>query len=83
MQPPLLTHPVSEFRKAPTAVTGENANAAWWSNKTVGNDEIVFRVSVNGATFGNKINLGNTANVEPVDATIDAGGDNVAVTWWE
>jgi hypothetical protein len=37
----------------------------------------------NGATFGDKINLSNTTHVEPVDAMIDAEGDNVAVTWWE
>ncbi len=35
--------PTGDFRKAPTAVTGENVYIAWWSNKT-GNDEVLFRV---------------------------------------
>jgi hypothetical protein len=71
MQPPLLTHSVSDFRKASTAVKGKNAYAAWWTNKTVGNDEIVFRAStVNGSTFGDNMKLGNTTNVEPVDAQL-------------
>jgi hypothetical protein len=75
--------PISDNRKAPTVVTGENVYIAWWSNKT-GNDEVLFRASTDsGATFGERINLSNTTTAESVDAEIAAEGDSVAVTWWE
>jgi hypothetical protein len=75
--------PTTDFRKAPTAVSGDNIYVSWWSNKT-GNDEVLFRSSTDGgATFGDKINLSNTTNLESVDAMVDADGDTVIVTWWE
>lgn len=70
-------------RKSPIAISGDNIYITWWSNKT-GNDEVLFRTSTDGgATFGDKINLSNTTNMDSVDAMIDAEGDTVAVTWWE
>ena len=65
----------------PTAISGESAYVAWWSNKT-GNDDVMFRAFAdNGVTFGEKVNLSNTTNAESVDAMIDAEGDNMPVTW--
>jgi hypothetical protein len=70
-------------RKAPMTVTGDNVYVTWWSNKT-GNDEVMFRASNDtGLTFGDKINLSNTTDIESVDAEIAAEGENVYVTWWE
>ncbi len=69
--------------RAPTVVTGENIYVAWWSNKT-GNDEVMFRASNDGGnTFGDKINLSNTANADSWRVEIDGEGDNVIVSWWE
>jgi hypothetical protein len=68
----------------PTAISGDNVYLAWSSNKTGGNYDVMFRASNdNGATFGDKINLSNTAGAESVDADIEASGDSVFVTWWE
>ncbi len=75
--------PTADERKAPTAVSGDNVYVSWWSNKT-GNDEVLFRSSTDGGvTFGDKINLSNTTDLESVDAMVDADGDTVIVTWWE
>ena len=53
------------------------------SNKT-GNYKVMFKASTDaGQTCGNKINLGNTADSESVDANIAASGKNVYVSWWE
>ena len=42
----------------------------------------MFRISTDrGATFGDKINLSNTAAADAIDAEISAGGRNVVVTW--
>ena len=42
----------------------------------------MFRISTDrGATFGDKINLSNTATADAIDAEISAGGGNVVVTW--
>ena len=69
--------------KAPLAINGDNVYVAWWTNKT-GNDEVLFRASTDkGQTFGDKINLSNTTDAESTRAEIDAGENNVAVTWWE
>ena len=70
-------------RKAPPSITGDNIYVAWWSNKT-GNEEVLFRASTDkGQTFGDKINLSNTTDVESTRAEIDADANNVVVTWWE
>jgi hypothetical protein len=71
------------FTEAPVFVSDDNVYVAWWSNKT-GNDEVLFRASNDGGlTFGDKINLSNTTDIESVDAEIAADGENVYVTWWE
>jgi hypothetical protein len=68
-------------RKAPIAVSGDNAYVTWASNKT-GNWEVLFRASNNnGATFGDKINLSNSTGAESEDARVAASGDNVYVSW--
>jgi hypothetical protein len=44
----------------------------------------MFRASTDsGKTFGEKINLSNTSNVDSVDREIAASGSNVFVAWWE
>jgi hypothetical protein len=69
------------FNEAPIVVSDDNVYVTWWTNKT-GNDEVMFRASKDaGLTFGDKINLSNTTNAEPVDAEIAADGENVYVTW--
>ncbi len=69
--------------KAPIVTSDGNVYVTWWSNKT-GNDEVLFRASNDGGlTFGDKINLSNTTDIESVDAEIAAEGENVYVTWWE
>jgi hypothetical protein len=71
--------------KAPPSVSGENVYVAWWTNKTANNDEeIMFKASTDGgATFGDKINLSHTTNLDSWKAEIAAEGGNVIVTWWE
>jgi hypothetical protein len=68
---------------AKIATSGDNVYIAWGSNKT-GHPEIMFRASTDGGkTFGEKINLSNTTNVDSVDREIAASGNNVFVAWWE
>ena len=58
----------------------------WWTDKGTpnANGEVMFRISTDrGATFGDKINLSNTATADAIDAEISAGGGNVVVTWGE
>lgn len=74
---------ISNPRKAPPAISGENIYITWWTNKS-GNDEVMFRASTDGgATFGNKTNLSNTTGLVSDRAEIAAEGGNVIVTWWE
>lgn len=72
---------------APVAMTGDNIYVAWWTNKTANNnDEVMFRASTDaGKTFGDKINLSNTANADSnrVEISGDANSNSVVVTWWE
>jgi hypothetical protein len=72
-------------KQAPLAISGENVYTVWWTNDTAnGNDEVMFRASIDGgAVFGNKTNLSNTTDADSVDATIDAEGRNIVITWWE
>ena len=71
-------------KQAPIAVSEDNAYVVWWTNKTNGNDEVMFRASNDsGLTFGDKVNLSNTTAVDSQDAEVAAEGSNVAVTWWE
>jgi len=74
---------LSELRKAPPAITGDNVYVAWWTNKT-GNEEVIFRASTDaGKTFGDKINLSNTTDADSWKVEIDSDADSVVVTWWE
>jgi hypothetical protein len=72
-------------KQAPIAISGENVYTAWWTNNIAnGNDEVMFRASIDGgAAFGNKTNLSNTTSSDSEDAEIAAEGGNVIVTWWE
>src|SRR5215204_1171439 len=72
-------------KQAPVAISGENVYTVWWTNNTAnGNDEVMFRASIDGGTtFGNKTNLSNTTSSDSEDAEIAAEGGNVIVTWWE
>jgi hypothetical protein len=68
---------------APIATSGDNTYIAWWTNET-GNDEVMLRSSSDrGSTFGDKINLSNTSDIESQDVEVAAEGDNIVVTWWE
>ncbi|MDN5867543.1 MAG: hypothetical protein L0H55_09105, partial [Candidatus Nitrosocosmicus sp.] len=65
------------------ATSGENLYITWWGNNT-GNWEVLFKASTDGGnTFGDKINLSNSTDVDSQDAEIAASGDNVFVSWWE
>jgi hypothetical protein len=69
---------------APIVTSGDNVYVTWWSNKTGGNFEVLFRASNdNGQTFGPKINLSNSTNSDSVDGNIATKGKNVYVSWWE
>jgi hypothetical protein len=68
---------------AKIATSGDNVYIAWGTNNTA-HPEIMFRASTDGGkTFGEKINLSNTTNVDSVDREIAASGSNVFVAWWE
>jgi len=68
---------------AKIATSGDNVYIAWGTNNTA-HPEIMFRASTDGGkTFGEKINLSNTSNVDSVDREIAASGNNVFVAWWE
>jgi hypothetical protein len=70
-------------RNSPPAITGENVYVAWWTNMT-GHDEVMFRASTDaGKTFGDKINLSNTADADSTRVEIDSDANSVVVTWWE
>jgi hypothetical protein len=73
------------LRKAPVAISGENVYVAWQSNNTAnGNEEIMFRGSINGEQiFGDKINLSNTTYADSSRVEIDSDVNSVVVTWWE
>jgi hypothetical protein len=72
--------------KAPMAVSqdGNNVYIVWWTNKSE-NWEVMFRASTDGGqTFGDKINLSNSSDIESQNAEIVAVGENnVYVSWWE
>jgi hypothetical protein len=68
---------------AKIATSGDNVYIAWGTNNTA-HPDIMFRASTDGGkTFGEKINLSNTSNVDSVDREIAASGSNVFVAWWE
>ena len=43
----------------------------------------MFRVSTDGASFSDKINLSNTTDSESERVEIGSDGESVVVTWWE
>jgi hypothetical protein len=64
-------------------ISGNNVYVVWWTNDTTGNDEVLFRASVDGGqTFGDKINLSNTSNANSTRVEIDSDANSVVVTWW-
>ena len=70
---------------APMALSqsGNNVYIVWWTNKSE-NWEVMFRASHDGGqTFGDQINLSNSADAESQNAEIVAAGRNVFVSWWE
>jgi hypothetical protein len=71
--------------KAPVVVSGDNIYIAWWTNNTEnGNEEVMFRASNDGgATFGDKINLSNSSDVDSWRVEIAGEGADVVVSWWE
>ncbi|MGH9984934.1 MAG: hypothetical protein ACRD8W_13370 [Nitrososphaeraceae archaeon] len=72
--------------RAPSVVSGDNVYVVWPTDKGTPNTnmEIIFRASADGGTtFGDKINLSNSSNIDSVDQEIAAEGENVVVTWWE
>jgi hypothetical protein len=75
----------SILASAPVVVSGDNIYIAWWTNNTEnGNEEVMFRASTDGgATFGDRINLSNTTDVDSGRVEIDAEADTVVVSWWE
>jgi hypothetical protein len=77
--------PISDNRKAPTIVSGDNIYIAWWTNNTAnGNEEVMFRASTDGgATFTDKINLSNTTEADSWNVEIHGEGETVVVSWWE
>jgi hypothetical protein len=81
-KPSLLSQVIAPVLLAPIATSGNNVYIVWSSNKT-GNYEIMFRASSDhGQSFGNKINLSNSAS-ESQNAEVQSSGDMVFVTWWE
>jgi hypothetical protein len=78
--------PAPRSQKAPIAISGNNIYIVWFADKGTpkSNGEVIFRASNDGGiTFGDKINLSNTNDTDPINAKIAAEGDNVIVTWWE
>jgi hypothetical protein len=64
---------------APMAVSGDNnVYVVWWTNKSGGNWEVMFRASNDGgATFGDKINLSNSPSSDSQNAEIVAVANKV------
>ena len=66
-------------------VVDNNIYVSWWTNNTANqNYEVMFSASTDaGKTFGDPINLSNTADAYSTRLEIDSDADNVVVTWWE
>jgi hypothetical protein len=76
---------IDATRKAPAVVSSNNIYIAWWTNNTEnGNEEVMFRASNDGgSTFGDKINLSNTAEADSWRVEVAGEGADVVVSWWE
>ena len=63
------------------ALSGDNINIAWITNKS-GYDQVMFRSSNDaGATFNDIINLNNATDAKLQDIQVAAGANNVVVIW--
>jgi len=77
---------IDPVKKAPTVLSGDNVYVVWFTDKGMpnSNGEVIFRASSDGGkTFGDKINLSNTTDVDSINPELTAEGAKVAVTWWE
>jgi hypothetical protein len=65
---------LQKYKQAPIAISGENVYTAWWTNNTAnGNDEVMFRASIDGGpSFGDIIKLSNNTVTNSADAEIAA-----------
>jgi hypothetical protein len=69
----------------PVITSGDNVYMVWFENATgLNRSEVFFRASNDaGETFGDVINLSNSANATSDDPAIAAEGENVYVTFWD
>jgi hypothetical protein len=69
----------------PVIASGDNVYMTWFENVTGQNkSEVFFKASNDaGETFGDVINLSNSANATSDDPAIAAEGENVYVTFWD
>jgi hypothetical protein len=69
----------------PVIASGDNVYMTWFENATgLNRSEVFFKASNDaGETFGDVINLSNSANATSDDPAIAAEGENVYVTFWD
>jgi hypothetical protein len=69
----------------PVIASADNVYMVWFENATALNmSEVFFRASNDaGETFGDIINLSNSANATSDDPAIASEGENVYVTFWD
>jgi hypothetical protein len=69
----------------PVIASGDNVYMTWFENATGQNrPEVFFKASNDaGETFGDVINLSNSANATSDDPAIAAEGENAYVTFWD
>lgn len=69
----------------PVIASGDNVYMTWFENATgLDRPEVFFKASNDaGETFGDVINLSNSANTTSDDPAIAAEGENVYVTFWD
>jgi hypothetical protein len=69
----------------PVIASGDNVYMVWFENATgLNRSEIYMRASNDaGETFGDIVNLSNSANATSDDPAIAAEGNNVYVTFWD
>jgi hypothetical protein len=68
---------------APMVISGDNVYVIWETNET-GNHEVMFRASNDGGeTFGDRVNLSNSTNLDSYNAYVVGSGDRVLVSWQE
>jgi hypothetical protein len=69
----------------PVLASGDNVYMTWFENATgLNRSEVFFKASNDaGETFGDVVNLSNSANATSDDPAIAEEGDNVYVTFWD